>query len=369
MTILAWTTAVFLLYFLADCVQLRPRSAGAKVFYELDSLDRTRPTNLTQVLALPSTHCVPLLGGRSLVVGSSALVCRVPANDALDPTQVSTVVYLGSRGEVGSNGDGGRAFVALDVVEGSALAERLMSTEGVRAVALRKVADSMSVRLGPGEDSDSPSVLALAAGFTTWHRSLVYCPLCAGRTAATRAGAARKCLNPSCGKSHFPRIEPAVIMLVLSSCGNWALLGRKPSWIKGRYSSLAGFVEVGETLEQAVVRECLEESGVDLEPDSVSYYCSQPWPFPSSLMLGFTALAKRTENGALPRINFDSDELEDVIWVSRDQVAKALSVVISESGAGAGASFPPLHFPGISSLARTMLTAWVEEGEEEEGPR
>ena len=349
-----------------DCVQLRPRSA-AKVFYELDSLDRTPPTNLTQLLSQPTTQYIPLLSGRSLIVGSSALVCRVPALEALDPTQVSTVVYLGSRGEVDS--DGRRAFVALDVIEGSELAVRLLATEGVRAVALRKVADSMSLRLGPGEDSDAPSMLALAAGFVTWHRSLTYCPLCASRTTATRAGAARKCLNPSCGKSQFPRIEPAVIMLVLSDCGKYALLGRKAAWIKGRYSSLAGFVEVGETLEQGVVRECLEESGVHVDPRSVSYYCSQPWPFPSSLMLGFTARAKRTEDGALPRINFDSKELEDVIWVSRDEVAKALPVVVSEAGSGA-ASLPPLHFPGLSSLARTMLTAWIEEGEEErEGAR
>eukprot|EP01035_Chromulina_nebulosa_P024136 gene24136-31366_t len=106
-------------------------------------------------------------------------------------------------------------------------------------------------------------------------------------------------------------------MLILSRCNNYCLLGRKHNWPKGRYSALAGFVEVGESIEQAVIRETFEESSVEVDYKSIVYQSSQPWPFPSSLMLGYIAEASLD---GLPHINFDKEEMEDVKWFSKLQV-------------------------------------------------
>lgn len=188
-------------------------------------------------------------------------------------------------------------------------------------------------------------------------------------------------MSESCKKSHYPRIEPAVIMLLLSPCKNYALLGRKKNWLKGRYSCLAGFVEVGETLEQAVVRETFEEAGVGVVESSIAYFASQPWPYPSSLMLGFIAItAPSTPHTStstpippipvLPSISFDPLELEHVAWFSKSEIKEALPFYLTENEAkrgiednnGDSGRGDRLSFPGASSLARTMLTAWIERG-------
>jgi NAD+ diphosphatase len=151
-------------------------------------------------------------------------------------------------------------------------------------------------------------------------------------------------------------------MLVQSPCGQHCLLGRKSAWPVGRFSALAGFLEVGETLEQAVMRETFEESGVVIDPQSVTYRYSQPWPFPSSLMLGFTASAMSNE-GSLPDIAFDAQEMEDVQWFSKSDVQLALRRTGSTSLVGWQPSDKEkeLHFPGKSSLARKLLTDWAAE--------
>jgi NAD+ diphosphatase len=152
-------------------------------------------------------------------------------------------------------------------------------------------------------------LLAYARAMVVWHERHRYCGRCGGSTRSAEAGHVREC--GTCGAKHFPRVDPAIIVLVADE--ERCLLGRQADWPPGRYSTIAGFVEPGESLEQAVRREVEEEAGVLV--DEVEYHSSQPWPFPSSLMLGFTA---RPAGGELaPR----DGELEEARWVSRDDIA------------------------------------------------
>ncbi|MBA6262421.1 NAD(+) diphosphatase [Colwellia sp. Bg11-12] len=159
------------------------------------------------------------------------------------------------------------------------------------------------------------SIQALAKALVYWHTTHLYCGKCGNANRSVYAGHARRCTE--CRNMSFPRTDPAVIMLVehmfpdgIARC----LLGRQASWKAGIYSTLAGFVDPGETLEEAVIREVLEETAVDVE--NPQYITSQPWPFPASVMLGFTAVATSTS------IDISEDDLEDCQWFSREQLAE-----------------------------------------------
>ena len=143
-----------------------------------------------------------------------------------------------------------------------------------------------------------------------WRARHRRCGVCGAPTLITRAGHCRVCSDPSCAQEYFPRIDPAIIVLV--SDGERALLGRQASWPARRYSTIAGFVEPGESLEDAVVREVAEETGVAVT--EVRYHSSQPWPFPSSVMLGFKARAPADSEVRV------GGELEDARWFTREQV-------------------------------------------------
>jgi len=158
--------------------------------------------------------------------------------------------------------------------------------------------------------ADEAGLLAYARALVIWRARHRRCGVCGAPTVATRAGHCRVCSDPSCAQEYFPRIDPAIIVLV--SDGERALLGRQASWPPRRYSTIAGFVEPGESLEDAVVREVAEETGVPVT--DVRYHSSQPWPFPSSVMLGFQA---RAPAGSEVRLG---GELEDARWFTREQV-------------------------------------------------
>jgi NAD+ diphosphatase len=157
--------------------------------------------------------------------------------------------------------------------------------------------------------ADEASVAIMARGLQLWRPRHRYCGVCGAPTAPRNAGHSVRCTAAGCQTEFFPRIDPAVIVAV--SDGPRVLLGRQPNWPKGRYSTLAGFVEVGESLEDTVIREVREESGVVCT--APRYFASQAWPFPSSLMLGFHATAANTT------IALD-DELEDARWFTTAQV-------------------------------------------------
>lgn len=178
---------------------------------------------------------------------------------------------------------------------------------------------------------------ATARSLVDWHRRHGFCANCGSVTVVARAGWARTC--PSCAAQHFPRTDPVVIML--AEHGGRVLLGRQASWAPGRYSALAGFAEVGESIEEAVRREILEEAGVPT--GAVRYIASQPWPFPSQLMIACIAEA---EDDA---IRLGDDELEHAFWATREEVAAAL------------ADDPAARFiaPPAYAIAHTLLAAWV----------
>ncbi len=149
---------------------------------------------------------------------------------------------------------------------------------------------------------------ATAKALFSWHESHQFCAQCGTRSTMTQAGWQRTC--GACGAAHFPRTDPVVIMLITH--GNSVLLGRSPGWPDGMYSTLAGFVEPGEPIEAAVRREVLEEAGIAV--GAVDYLASQPWPFPTTLMVGCKGVALNTD------ITIDPKEIEDAIWVSRERL-------------------------------------------------
>jgi NAD+ diphosphatase len=158
--------------------------------------------------------------------------------------------------------------------------------------------------------AEEAGLLAYARALTIWRARHQYCGVCGAPTSPTHAGHCLRCTNANCAHEFFPRIDPAIIVLV--SDGERALLGRQASWPPRRYSTIAGFVEPGESLEDAVAREVAEETGVSVS--RVRYHSSQPWPFPSSVMIGFCA---RAAAGSAVRIG---GELEDARWFTREQV-------------------------------------------------
>ncbi len=170
-------------------------------------------------------------------------------------------------------------------------------------------------QLGSVLSAADAAIAALAKGLVYWHRTHLYCGKCGCLSQLIEAGHARRCTNSDCRNMSFPRTDPAVIMLVermfedgVARC----LLGRQQSWPTGVYSTLAGFVDPGESLEEAVIREVDEESGIKVQ--DVTYIRSQPWPFPASIMLGFTAVAATEE------IDVSNDDLEIAKWFSREQL-------------------------------------------------
>jgi NAD+ diphosphatase len=214
--------------------------------------------------------------------------------------------------------------------------------DGSRPVGLRDAAVVLSQEEG--------GLAAYAAALLNWHRAHRFCAACGAPSQVAEAGLVRTC--PRCGTQHHPRTDPVVIMIVTD--GERLLLGRQAIWPPRRYSALAGFVEPGESLEEAVVREVREESGVEIE--APEYVASQPWPFPASLMLGFRARWRAGE----PRP--EEGEIEDVRWFSRAEVAAAAAEETD------GWSAPPvpdgeggtLLLPPRLAIARRLVEGWLE---------
>lgn len=187
--------------------------------------------------------------------------------------------------------------------------------------------------LSPLLRGDEAGLLAYARALTIWRSRHRFCGVCGKPTVPERAGHVIRCTNELCRHEFFPRLDPAIIVLVTD--GERALLGRQASWPPGRVSTIAGFVEPGESLEDAVAREVMEETAVQVT--GVNYDSSQPWPFPSSLMIGFHATA---EPGSRVQV---SGELESAAWFTRKQI---------ESG---GTMVPPSH-----AISYRLISAWLK---------
>ena len=183
------------------------------------------------------------------------------------------------------------------------------------------------------------ALLAYARGLVHWNQTHRFCGACGSPTASARAGHMRRCENAECGRMHFPRTDPAVIMLVID--GDRCLLARRRIWQVGRRSTVAGFVEPGETLEDAVRREVKEEVGITV--GRAEYQGSQPWPFPASLMMGYRAWAEDTD------ITVDGDEISEADWYRREDLVTGLA-----DGT--------LTLPPVDSISRWLIDCWRDEG-------
>ena len=201
---------------------------------------------------------------------------------------------------------------------------------------------SIVSRMAP-EDA---AIWGAARSLLEWHSRHGFCGRCGAPTLSFRGGWGRRCTG--CGLEHFPRVDPVVIMLAEHE--GEVLLGRQPQYPPGRYSALAGFVEPGESIEEAVAREIREEAG--LEVANVRYVASQPWPFPGQLMIACIAEAKSRE------VTLDRNELEDAIWVGRDGVAAAL----------AGEADAPFLAPPPFAIAHSLLFHWADGLARSRGP-
>ncbi len=274
-------------------------------------LRRKDPELLPSLLNDPSTRVVEFVEGRALVIESDRdlnLFLRSPAPDDM----VRLAAFLGQDGE-------GTAYVG---VVGEAPDEPAGSQSATSQWATTQLSTTQPANSHPAtlqwrtlrevgtllSDRDA-GLFATMLGLANWHASHTHCPRCGATTEPDQSGWTRRCTKD--GSEHYPRTDPAVIMAV-TDVDDRLLLARSPNWPEGRLSVLAGFVEPGESLEAAVAREVLEEVGVVVE--RVRYLGNQPWPFPSSLMVGFTS---RTLD---PTIHLDMEEIVEAVWVNRGEL-------------------------------------------------
>jgi len=225
----------------------------------------------------------------------------------------------------------GHTYIALDLSPDDEPPGFLL-TDGREFRSLRGVAALL--------DHWDAALLAYAKGMIYWRQRNRFCGDCGSPTRGAQGGHLRVCTNPACGRHHFPRTDPAIIVLVVSN--GRCLLGRQATWRKGVYATIAGFVEPGESLEAAVAREVQEETGVRVA--WARYHSSQPWPFPSSLMLGFTAQA------ASDAIHLNDGELEDARWFSREEIVGAV-----QSGV--------MRIPSDVSISYRLIESWFDAGD------
>ena len=242
-------------------------------------------------------------------------------------------------GVQGGGKDGGGARFAIDVSETDEPDIALEMPEDAVYRDLREAATTL--------DADDAGIAAQARSLIDWHARHRHCAVCGARTEAAQGGIYRKCVD--CPAEHFPRTDPVVITVVHD--GGRCLLGRQASWPAGMFSALAGFIDHGESIEDAVRREVREEAGIEVR--EISYHSSQPWPFPASLMIGCLAEAE-TSN-----INMDEFEMDDVQWFTRAEVREALdgpaaSIVGDPARGGA------LALPGPTAIAHTLVRAWAD---------
>jgi NAD+ diphosphatase len=297
--------------------------------YSHDAIDRaaTRRTDATFLAAMEQDR-----GARAYAVGGELVIMK-KSRDGIDPlftfdearalARPAETVFLGLCDNVGRFG------IGLD----PGGAETLKGRDDLH------VSDLRSIAVQGLTTADHLAAIAEAKALLHWHARHRFCANCGKATALVQGGWRRDC--PACNAQHFPRTDPVVIMLAVS--GDRCLLGRQSRFAQGMWSCLAGFVEPGESIEQAVRRETQEEAGIVC--GRIAYFASQPWPFPMSLMIGCHAEALSTD------VTVDRSELEDARWFDRDEVASMLL----RRHAGGLSTPPPV------AIAHHIIRAWVED--------
>ncbi len=297
---------------------------------------RADPTRMSELAADARARALPLWRGKPLFAGEEGAVGWLPPTHAIFAEAREAAVFLGLD-------ETGPRF-ARDISAWEP--EEMPDTLGAFLDPSQQSHPSLPVdhqfvelrgamTLLPAREAE---LVATAKAITGWHQTHAYCARCGAKSEVAMAGWQRDC--PSCGAHHFPRTDPVVIMLITR--GNSVLMGRSPPWPEGMYSLLAGFVEPGETVEAAVRREVFEEAGIRV--GRVTYLASQPWPFPSSLMLGCHGLAENAE------ITVDPTEIEDAIWVSREEMTDCF--------AGLSARLKPAR---KGAIAHFLIRSWLAD--------
>jgi NAD+ diphosphatase len=278
---------------------------------------RQDPAWFAAALADPHSRAVPVWNSRCLiVVGDSPRAAFLELSHvAQNRLNSSDLILLGRFGDAD--------YFAYEIEA----ADPPPLLDGARFEDLRQIASLLP--------ADEAGVLGYAKAMISWRRRHRFCGNCGAKTLPVKGGHVLVCSDPACRNEQFPRIDPAIIVLV--NDGERALLGRQSSWPLGRYSTIAGFVEPGESLEDAVAREVREETGIAV--DGIEYHSSQPWPFPASLMLGFTARALTHE------VHLGDQELEDARWFSRAELAAGVPLL-----------------PPIQSISYRLIEHWYDAG-------
>ena len=294
---------------------------------------REDPAWFASALSNAASRVLPLWNSRSLVNADSTRAAYLALTDLpTDQRTAGPLILLGA-----FHGDHVFAY-EFDSPDPP------QTPAGTRFEDLRMVAANLP--------ADEAGLLGYARALLLWRRRSRFCGICGSPTIAAKAGHVLVCTNAACRHEQFPRLDPAIIVLI--SDGERALLGRQASWPVGRYSTIAGFVEPGESLEDAVAREVLEETGIEVT--DIRYHSSQPWPFPSSLMLGFTARATTTQ------IQLRDAELEDARWFTRAEFAEkktiappsvSISFRLIEHWFNAGSDLKLRDIHGVSSWTST----------------
>ena len=284
-------------------------------FLDRASTLRDQPDWLDSQLKSATTRCLIVHGGQ--------LLCRANAPEQpiiLAPHALDSAIHCSTD------------TVFLGTVEGVSYFAVLVQSE--EQVAHLSGSFEPSVSRAPHMDRADKDILSLACFMGYWHSRHRHCGQCGSPTTVVSAGHHRICSDSKCAQHFFPNMDPAVIVLVEHD--GRALLGRQANWREGMYSTLAGFVEPGETIEAAVAREVQEEAGVPLE--AIEYQSSQSWLFPNSLMLGFKAKA------TCPEITIDPNELETAAWFTREQVRAN-----------------PDMLPNKASISYALIQSWLED--------
>ena len=291
----------------------------SQVVYDRAAQFRADHAKLDGLLSGPA-RIVPVWRNMSMMVRldkpQALFLPDLPDGDLLD--RDSGYIFLGMFNEA--------AYFAVDISSQDDAPARV----GAEIADLREIGGHLT--------HEEASLLAHARAMVYWHTRHRFCGVCGAPTEARDAGHMRACTNPDCRTPHFPRTDPAVIMLIHH--GDRCLLGHHQRWDMPMYSTLAGFVEPGESLEDAVRREVKEEAGITV--GQVTYHSSQPWPFPASIMLGFYGEAESTD------ISLEDDELQDARWFTRAQLRDPESVGI--------------HLPRAISVSRRLINDWLDEG-------
>lgn len=298
-------------------------SAASPCLFAAEPLDRASeervdPQWIAARLADPSSLLVPLYRGDPLIAGKKAVFLSAAARSEFAAGALT--VFLGRAGET--------AYFGIDASAAPSAQDAPLAEVGAYSP-LREAAGILS--------DDDLAIIGQARWMLDWHRRHLYCAACGAATEIKDGGAKRQC--PDCGAEHFPRSDPVAIVLAIHD--DACLLGRSPHFPPGFLSALAGFVEAAETPEACAIRELREEAGVTLT--DVRYQFSQPWPFPSSLMMGFIATAQSRA------LKLDEKEIVEARWISRNDIRALL----------AGERIDDVRLPPRFTIARRLIEKWA----------